>query len=116
MRCRSVPVSEIRANRWCLDTWRYLDRLPPPSTHGLRATWEDGKGLTVTDAQGAVVQVTLGATLDNRTVYAHVEGLGFIGGWTYPHRAQPFKRIVESINRGRVYEDMNHLPNGRRGR
>jgi hypothetical protein len=67
-------------------------------------------GIVVKDEHGEEVDVTFGATSDNRSVHAHVEGVGFIGGWQYPHKAMPWEYLVKSINRGIVYHDMNHLP------
>ena len=80
--------------------------------HSLKAELV-GRGIVVKDSSGNVVKVTYGATLDNRHVHAHVAGLGFIGGWQYPHKAQPFKCLVDAINQGVLYHDMNDLPNGR---
>lgn len=84
-------------------------------THNLK-TELVGRGIVVKDLNGNKVEVTYGATSDRRSVHAHVVGLGFIGGWQYPHRAAPFMDLVESINQGILYPDMNSLPNGRKKR
>lgn len=81
--------------------------------HNLKAE-QVGRGIVVKDPSGNAVKVTYAGTTDNRTLYAHVDGLGFIGGWTYPHRRQPFTCLVESINQGVLYHEMNDLPNGRK--
>jgi hypothetical protein len=81
--------------------------------HNLKAELV-GRGIVVKDASGNVVKVIYAGSTDNRTLYARVEGLGFIGGWQYPHRRAPFTDLVESINQGVLYHDMNDLPNGRK--
>lgn len=80
----------------------------PPTKHKYRAHLE-GNSVVVTDESGERVEVNFGATQDHRTVYCHVDGVGFIGGWTYPHKRQPFRKLVDCINRGKLY-DMNDLP------
>ena len=81
--------------------------------HDLRAE-QVGQGIVVKRPDGSIVDVKYAGSIDSRTVYAYVEYLGIIGGWRYPHRKQPFLCLVESINRGILYHDMNSLPNGRR--
>lgn len=80
--------------------------------HNLTAKWDNG--IKVTDENGNAVNVEYGATTDNRTVTAYVREIGFIGGWQYPHKRQSFKLLIDSINQGIVYHDMNDLPNGRK--
>jgi hypothetical protein len=70
-----------------------------------------GLGIVVEDAEGQPVAVKFGATEDLRTVYAQVQGVGFIGGWQYPHRAMPWSYLVDSINAGRLYTRLEDLPN-----
>lgn len=86
---------------------------PQPKTgkgiHNFKAAWSD-KGITIDGHKPSDLGVTFGATSDNRTCYAHLNGLGFIGGWQYPHRKMPFKYLVESINQGILYYDQNSLP------
>jgi hypothetical protein len=82
-------------------------------THNLKAELV-GRGIEVKDPSGKVVEVSYGATMDRRSVHAYVTGLGFIGGWQWPHRSAPFTDLVESINQGVLYHDMNSLPNGRK--
>ena len=81
-------------------------------THNLTATW-DGHGIVVLDPERHLMTVSYASSVDRRTCYAYIENLGFIGGWQYPHKGQPFRALVESINRGVLYFDMNSLPNGR---
>jgi hypothetical protein len=78
--------------------------------HPYRARWIQGKGIVVLDDCDQEVRATFAATEDNRTVTAHVEGVGYIGGWQYPHKAQSFKALVSSINRGRLYYRQSQLP------
>lgn len=95
----------------CLNPRCYL---PDGGTrHDLRARWTDG-GIAVEDAAGQPVRVQFGGTADLRTVSAHVPGLGFIGGWRYPHKREAWKFLVDCINEGRLYHDLSDLPNGRR--
>jgi hypothetical protein len=84
----------------------------PPSEprHTYRAMLV-GLGIVVEDAAGQPVAVEFGATEDMRTVYAQVQGVGFIGGWQYPHRAMPWSYLVDSINAGRLYARLEDLPN-----
>jgi hypothetical protein len=82
--------------------------------HKYKARME-GRAIRVT-LHGEPVDVTFGATMDHRTVTARVPGVGFIGGWTYPHRAMPWEALAESISAGILYEHMSDLPNGRRRR
>jgi len=70
----------------------------------------DGKRIVVNDAHGEKVHVTYGGTSDNRTGYAVVEGVGIIGGWTYPHRAMPWRYMVRAINRHVLYPSTDALP------
>jgi hypothetical protein len=78
-------------------------------THNYRASLEEGK-IVVVDDNGNHLEVHYGASSDMRTCYASVNGVGFIGGWTYPHKKLPFRELVAYINRGVVYADMNDLP------
>ena len=71
---------------------------------------EEGGRLTVRDRAGKPVQVQCAGTVDYRTVYVRVEGVGIIGGWRYPHRRMPWAYLAESINRGRVYQSTDELP------
>jgi len=86
------------------------------SKHSFRARLEGGRVL-VADEHGDPVQVDFAGTSDEKTVYAHVPGVGFIGGWTVSSRRRssskrPFSDLVPSINAGRVYLDMNDMPGG----
>jgi len=69
-----------------------------------------GKEIVVTDQEGHLVEVSFGGTSDRRTVYACVDGVGFIGGWSYPHRKTPFRHLVERINEGKTYQQLADLP------
>jgi hypothetical protein len=55
----------------------------PEPRHTYRAMLV-GLGIVVEDAEGQPVAVEFGATEDLRTVYAQVQGVGFIGGWQSP--------------------------------
>ncbi len=77
--------------------------------HSYRAVLEQG-AVKVYDQTGQPVAVTCGGTMDNRTVYVHVAGVGFIGGWQYPHKGLPWKSLVGSINRGILYSETADLP------
>jgi hypothetical protein len=90
-------------------------------THSYRASLNNRGAVVVQDAEGRPVEVQFGSTSNNQTVTAHVAGIGFIGGWTIPdgrytrrNRNRPFTDLVDSINRGIAYSDMNDLPGGRR--
>lgn len=91
-------------------TWDILAR-----THKLKAEWIEGEGIVVKDPDGNVIDVHYGSTADNCTTTAYVNGMGYIGGWQCLSRGRPFKELVESINAGKLYRDMNDLP-GQRGR
>lgn len=80
--------------------------------HHYKAIWTD-HGIKVTDPDGNEIKVQYAATSDNRTVHAFVQGVGFIGGWQYPHRRSPFRNLVDSINQGTLYDHSADLPNGR---
>ena len=85
----------------------------PTGSHTLKAEWVAGTGLVVKDRQGNKLEVSYGATADLGTCYAHVQGLGFIGGWTTGRQRPPkmqFRRLVESINCGILYPDTDSLP------
>lgn len=88
---------------------RYRSQEGRMPRHDYTASLE-GRSVVVQDAAGNEVEVRFGGTSDNRTVYAYIDGVGFIGGWQYPYRAQPFQRLVESINRGILYRRMEDLP------
>jgi hypothetical protein len=77
--------------------------------HNFKAHLE-GRGIKVVDEYGNPVEVRFAGTTDNRSCSASIDGLGLIGGWQYPHKAMPWKYMVESINRGILYSDMNGLP------
>lgn len=79
-------------------------------THSYRAELVDGKRIVVKDAQGNEVKVQFGGTSDNRTVYAYIEGVGFIGGWEYPHKKMPWAALVAYINMGILYRSSAMLP------
>lgn len=81
-----------------------------PKTHSYKAAWVEGRGLVVTDSAEQEVALRASGTLDNRTVMIEVEGVGYIGGWQYPHRAMPWRYLVESINRGVLYQCADALP------
>ena len=98
---REVSTDDFLAGRCRHDITR--------GEHEYKASLVNG-GIVVVDGEGRPVKVTYASTADNRTCYAHVGGVGFIGGWTYPHRKQPFRELVAYINRGVVYADMNDLP------
>ncbi|MCL6557663.1 MAG: hypothetical protein K6U74_02450 [Firmicutes bacterium] len=90
-------------------TGSYLKKRPP-STHKFRAEYTPEEGIKVFDENGNQVDVEFSATLDGRSVWARVEGVGFIGGWQYPHRAMPWKYLAESINKGILYHSSDQLP------
>ena len=77
--------------------------------HDYKASLEDGR-LVVIGGDGRPVKVAYAMTADNRTCYARVNGVGIIGGWTYPHKRQPFRELVACINQGVVYTDVSDLP------
>jgi len=77
--------------------------------HNFKAHLE-GRAIKVVDESGNEVEVRFSGTTDNRSCSASIDGLGFIGGWQYPHKAMPWKYMVESINQGVLYSDMNVLP------
>ena len=82
----------------------------PKGRHAYHARL-DGQRVIVEDENDNLVKVYFGATTDNRTVYAYLSDTGgFIGGWTYPHKAQPFQCLVESINQGILYHSLDDLP------
>lgn len=78
--------------------------------HNYRARIYNERGIVVTDAEGNEIRVSYASTSDMRTCTAHVDGVGFIGGWQYPHKAQRFQKLVASINRGILYSDSSLLP------
>lgn len=78
--------------------------------HQYRATLEGGRTIVVTDASGQRVKVNFAGASDNRTLYADIDGVGFIGGWQYPHKAMPWRALVDSINRGILYPSIDSLP------
>lgn len=80
-----------------------------PIKHEYKAYLND-ESIQVVDANGDAVEVTIGGTPDGRTRYAYVKGVGFIGGWRYPHRKMPRSYLVDCINKGILYLDMNELP------
>lgn len=83
------------------------------TNHDFCAEWIEGKGCIVTDSRGNQIKVEYGATLDLCCATAYIPGVGFIGGWqrrTNAKRGFPFKCIIASINRGKLYSDMNELP------
>jgi hypothetical protein len=61
------------------------------------------------------VNVQYGATQDNCTCYAYVPGMGFIGGWQCMNKKSRmrFHNLVNYINNGVCYQDMNDLPTTR---
>lgn len=75
----------------------------------------EGTVIRVVDANGKPVKVNYAGTVDSRTVHARVDGVGFIGGWQYPHRAMPWKYLVKCINRGVLYHESASLPKAYRG-
>ena len=77
--------------------------------HSFKAHME-GISIVVIGQDGAPVNVEYAGTTDNRSCSACVSGVGFIGGWEYPHKAMPWKYMVESINRGVLYHDSASLP------
>jgi hypothetical protein len=90
----------------------FLAGVPPrprgTSRHAYRARL-DGKSIVV-ELHGKTVEVQFGATQDQRSVTAFVPGVGFIGGWQWPHRAMPWAYLVESINQGVLHHEMSTLP------
>lgn len=92
--------------------------LPQPRAgrgiHNFKAEWVEGRGIRINGHIPHELKISFASTNDMRTCYAYCEGVGFIGGWQYPHRKMPFKYLVESINQGILYYDQNSLPNGRR--
>jgi hypothetical protein len=109
MRIKSVPMSEIR-NGLRLDAKFYCGGYPQISASPYRAKWVEGRGIVVTDAEGDEVKVTYGSTHDMRSCHAHATRVGFIGGWQYPHRAMPFKYLIDCINNGKIYAATANLP------
>jgi hypothetical protein len=93
----------------------YGDSRPRFSKHKYRAYLQAHTGIKVEDEGGNEVTVEYASTHDMRTCYAHIPGIGFIGGWTYPHKKMPFFHLVEKINDGILYKDSNDLPK-RRGK
>jgi hypothetical protein len=87
----------------------YLNRRKGKATHCFRAHL-NGSAVEVEDEAGNAVEVHFACTVDNRTVTAHIPNVGYIGGWQYPHKAQPFRCLVESINEGVLYYDHCNLP------
>lgn len=84
--------------------------------HTYRATLEDGAVVLRDEAGGLIRTAAFASTADRRTCYAHIPGVGYIGGWTFPAKARPFVDIVAEINRGILYETMEDLPGGRHNR
>ena len=111
MQTDTVRSSDIAQGDKKLCAWFHLHERP--ARHDLHAEWVEGRGCVITAPDGTEVKASFGATADARTVYAHVEGMGFIGGWTYPHRKMAFRKLVGSINRGIVCQNMDDLSNGR---
>ena len=84
-------------------------------THTFKAHLQ-GKSIVVQDENGNEVNVQYAATSDKRTCYAHVEGIGFIGGWQWPNQPKPFQTLVAYINQGILYHNLDDLPtSGGRG-
>ncbi len=102
MTAKIVPASR-------LTDWRIYGHVHAKGVHKFKARLV-GPRIIVEDEQGRSVTVNFSATQDMRTCYAHVESVGFIGGWTYPHRKMPWTYLAESINRGVLYHDINDLP------
>ena len=78
--------------------------------HDYTARWQDGDGILLS-LHGETVPaklVTFGGTANNSTCYCHVEGVGFIGGWT--GKKHPWRKLVDSINRGMLYPSTSQLP------
>ena len=97
-----------------------LSSLRPPLTrhHNYHAELvESGsrRRLVVNGIHGPV-SVTLAATTDNLSFHAHVDGVGFIGGWNAGRRKQPLKTgtalklLARSINQEIVYRESAALP------
>lgn len=78
--------------------------------HTFRAELVNGRSIHVFDEHGERVEAKFAGTQDNRTLYCEVPGVGFIGGWQYPHKALPWKALVDSINKGRLYRTTDDLP------
>ena len=105
-----VSSKTIAENNYNLTAEAYLDKEQHASSrHTLQARM-DGDRVVVTDAQGQPVEALFGATNDLRTVSAYVDGIGFIGGWQYPHRSMPWAYLADSINAGLVYHTSSALP------
>ena len=80
--------------------------------HQFKAELKDGKTIIVKDHLGNIVKPSFGATTDMRTCYAHLSGVGFIGGWTCwkkTSKAPVWSSLVGSINSGVCCSDMNEL-------
>ncbi len=112
---KAVSSNEVKASgTFRLDAEYYLGGYSTVvSAHKFRAEWIDGKGIVVRDENGIELgadRIRFAGTLDNRTVSAYVEGVGYIGGWQYPHKALPWKRLVDYINRGLAYWSSEQLP------
>lgn len=73
----------------------------------------EGTSVKVYDKNGEPVEVFFAGTLDNCTCYAYTKDRGFIGGWQRGSRAKkgyPWRCMVDAINLGIHYDDMNELP------
>ena len=70
----------------------------------------EGNSIIVEDKDGNKIDVSFAGTSDNRTVYAYVQGVGFIGGWQWPSPPLKFQSLVRFINQGIVYYNQSDLP------
>ena len=85
--------------------------------HKFTAELVNGKSIIVKNEKGEKIKVEFAGTVDRFTAYAYIRGIGFIGGWTcgigptpIRKKAPQWKDLVDSINNGIVYPDMNMLP------
>ena len=108
---RSGPVSfrDVEATQYNLSARDYLQRASG-RYHTFVASLRDGRAIEVRDAGGELVPIICAGTEDNRTLCARVDGLGYIGGWRYPHRREPWSALVEAINLRRLYGSVQELP------
>lgn len=103
-------IQTITLDQFLKGSWHLAQ--PRLGRHTFKARME-GRSIVVEDEDGQPVKVSYAGTTDNRTVTAHVDGLGYIGGWRYPHRRMPWSYLVDSINRGYVYryDTLPYRPN-----
>lgn len=65
--------------------------------------------IVVIDENGGAVEVDFGGSPDNSTLYAWVEGVGYIGGWYDARRPRRWEELCASINQGVLALDLFSL-------